>query len=104
MPFCKVGAVTAETCGEIKRIEGDVVEASVYSMEGDSGSPGFVKSPDGTVSAVGILMSAPDGDDYTTYFTLIQPLLGQWGFRILPRRTVRPAGRRPPPGPSGPGC
>jgi hypothetical protein len=84
MPFCKVGAVTGETCGEIKGIEGDVVEASVYSLEGDSGSPGFVKNPDGTVSAVGILMSSPDGDDYTTYFTLVQPLLGQWGLRILP--------------------
>ena len=84
MPFCKVGAVTGETCGEIKGIEGDVVEASVYSLEGDSGSPGFVKNPDGTVSAVGILMSSPDGDDYTTYFTLVQPLLGQWGLHILP--------------------
>jgi hypothetical protein len=84
MPFCKVGAVTGETCGEVKGIEGDVVEANVYSLEGDSGSPGFVKNPDGTVSAVGILMSSPDGDDYTTYFTLVQPLLGQWGLRILP--------------------
>ncbi|WP_179467888.1 S1 family peptidase [Mycolicibacterium vinylchloridicum] len=83
MPFCKVGAVTGETCGEVKGIEGDVVEANVYSLEGDSGSPGFVKNPDGTVSAVGILMSSPDGDDYTTYFTLVQPLLGQWGLTIL---------------------
>ncbi|WP_370506460.1 S1 family peptidase [Mycobacterium sp. SA01] len=84
MPFCKVGAVTGETCGEVKGVEGDVVEASVYSLEGDSGSPGFVKNPDGTVSAAGILMSSPDGDDYTTYFTLVQPLLAQWGLRILP--------------------
>jgi hypothetical protein len=84
MPFCKIGAVTGETCGAIKGVEGDVVEASVYSLEGDSGSPGFVKNPDGTVSAVGILMSSPDGDDYTTYFTLVQPLLAQWGLRILP--------------------
>lgn len=84
MPFCKVGAVTGETCGEVKGVEGDVVEASVYSLEGDSGSPGFVKNSDGTVSAVGILMSSPDGDDYTTYFTLVQPLLGQWGLRIVP--------------------
>jgi hypothetical protein len=84
MPFCKVGAVSGETCGEIKGIEGDVVEASVYSLGGDSGSPGFVKNPDGTVSAVGLLMSSPDDDDYTTYFALVQPLLGRWGLRILP--------------------
>ena len=83
MPFCKVGAVTGETCGAIKGIDGDVVEASVYSLMGDSGSPGFVKNSDGTVSAVGILMSSPEGDDYTTYFVLVQPLLGKWGLRIL---------------------
>ncbi len=84
MPFCKFGSVTGETCGAIKGIEGDVVEASVYSLNGDSGSPGFVKNGDGTVSAVGLLMSSPDGDDYTTYFALVDPLLGKWGLRILP--------------------
>jgi hypothetical protein len=84
MPFCKVGAVTGETCGEIKGVEGDVVEASVYSLTGDSGSPGFVKNEDGTVSAVGLLMSSPEGDDYTTYFALVDPPLGRWGLRILP--------------------
>jgi hypothetical protein len=44
-------------------VENDVVETSVYSLNGDSGSPGFVKNPDGTVSAVGLLMSSPDGDE-----------------------------------------
>ncbi|BCP24316.1 hypothetical protein MINTM025_06720 [Mycobacterium intracellulare] len=84
MPFCKIGAVTGETCGAIKGIDGDVVEASVFSLDGDSGSPGFVMNPDGTVSAVGLLMSSPDGDDYTTYFMLINPLLDRWGLRVLP--------------------
>jgi hypothetical protein len=84
MPFCKIGAITGETCGAINSIDGDVVEASVFSLEGDSGSPGFVKNPDGTVSAVGILTSSPEGDDDTTYFILVQPLLAQWGLRILP--------------------
>jgi hypothetical protein len=84
MPFCKLGAVTGETCGTITEADGDVVEASVFSLNGDSGSPGYVKNDDGTVSAVGILMSSPDGDDNTTYFTLVQPLLGKWGIRVLP--------------------
>lgn len=84
MPFCKLGAVTGETCGSVTHVDGDVVEASVFSLNGDSGSPGFVKNPDGTVSAVGLLMSSPDGDDYTTYFTLIDPLLGRWGLHVLP--------------------
>ncbi|OBG55825.1 MULTISPECIES: trypsin [unclassified Mycobacterium] len=84
MPFCKVGAVTGETCGFVKHVENGVVTASVFSLNGDSGSPGFVKNPDGTVSAVGLLMSSPDGDDYTTDFALIDPLLGSWGLRVLP--------------------
>ncbi|CPR11254.1 trypsin domain-containing protein [Mycobacterium bohemicum DSM 44277] len=84
MPFCKVGAVTGETCGAVKSVDGDLVEASVYSLNGDSGSPGFVKNSDGTVSAVGLLMSSPDNDDYTTDFVLVQPLLGRWGLHILP--------------------
>ena len=84
MPFCKIGAVTGKTCGAVKDVAGDVVEAKVYSLNGDSGSPLFVKNPDGTVSAVGLLMSSPGGDDYTTYFALVNPLLGRWGLRVLP--------------------
>jgi hypothetical protein len=84
MPFCKLGAVTGETCGVVKGLEGDVIEASVYSRDGDSGSAGFVKNADGTVSAVGILMSSPEGDDHTSYFALVDPLLGKWRLRILP--------------------
>lgn len=84
MPFCKIGAVTGETCGAVNGVHGDVVEASVYSLDGDSGSPGFVMNSDGTVSAVGLLMSSPEGDDYTTYFMLINPLLSRWGLRVLP--------------------
>ncbi|BAX94571.1 S1 family peptidase [Mycobacterium shigaense] len=82
-PFCKLGAITGETCGAIKNIDGEVVEASVYALNGDSGSAGFVKNDDGTVSAVGILMGSLTSDDNTTYFVLVQPLLDRWGLRIL---------------------
>lgn len=84
MPFCKLGAVSGETCGAITDIDGNVIETTVYSLHGDSGSAGFVQNDDGTVSAVGVLMSSPDGDDYTTYFTLVGPMLDQWGLTILP--------------------
>lgn len=84
MPFCKIGAVTGETCGVITDVAGNLVEASVFSLHGDSGSPGFVKNPDGTISAVGLLAGSPEGDDYTTYFTMVHPVITQWGLRILP--------------------
>jgi hypothetical protein len=83
MPFCKIGAVTGETCGEVQSTVGGVVKTSVFSLTGDSGSPGFVKNPDGTVSAVGLLTSSPDGDDNTTYFMPVDPLLDKWRLRIL---------------------
>ncbi len=83
-PICKVGATTGETCGEVTSVDGLVAETSVFSLHGDSGSPGFVKNPDGTVSAVGLLSGSPDDDDYTTYFVLVAPLLGKWGLSLLP--------------------
>ncbi|AWV48547.1 hypothetical protein JK2ML_2242 [Mycobacterium leprae Kyoto-2] len=84
MLFCKVGAITGETCGTIKSMDGDVVEASVYSLSAGSGSPGFVKNVDGIVSAVGILMSSPEGDDHTTYFVPMPPLLEKRGLQSFP--------------------
>jgi hypothetical protein len=78
------GAATGETCGTITATEGDyVVQTSVYSLPGDSGSPGFVKNPDGSATAVGILTSSDEGDDHTTYFIVVQPLLVKWGLQIL---------------------
>lgn len=83
MPLCKIGAKTGETCGEMTDLDGNMVEASVFSLHGDSGSAAFVKNGDGTVSAVGILSGSPDGDDYTTYFVLVDPILDQWGLQII---------------------
>lgn len=83
MPFCKVGARTGETCGTVTGVVGNVVTTNLFSLEGDSGSPGFVMNPDGTVSAVGILQGGPGGDDNTTDFVMVDPLLRQWGLRIL---------------------
>ncbi|HEU4362236.1 MAG TPA: trypsin, partial [Mycobacterium sp.] len=64
-------------------VNGNLVTTNLFSLEGDSGSPGFVTNPDGTVSAVGILQGGPDGDDNTTDFVMVDPLLRQWGLRIL---------------------
>lgn len=83
-PLCKIGATTGETCGPVTAVDAFMVRAGVFSLTGDSGSPAFVKNPDGTVSAVGILAGSPEGDDYTTYFTLVDPVLQQWGLRIVP--------------------
>jgi hypothetical protein len=84
MPFCKLGAITGETCGAITSVDNDVVIASVHAKPGDSGSAGYVKNPDGTVSAVGILSGTLNDDENTTVYVLVQPLLDRWGLRLLP--------------------
>jgi hypothetical protein len=84
MPFCKLGAITGETCGAITNVEGELVVASVSAKPGDSGSAGYVKNADGTVSAVGVLSGSLNDDLRTTVYVLVQPLLGRWGLRILP--------------------
>ncbi|ORJ60373.1 S1 family peptidase [Mycobacterium simiae] len=84
MPFCKLGAITGETCGVVKAIDGEVVEVNVFAQPGDSGGPGYVKNADGSVTAAGLVMSTSlAGDPNTTYFVMVQPLLNRWGLHIL---------------------
>ena len=75
--------MTGETCGEVTAVDGNVIETRVFSTLGDSGSPGFVINPDGTASAVGILMGGPEDDDSITTFVMVDPLLRQWDLRVL---------------------
>ncbi|WP_046317857.1 S1 family peptidase [Mycobacterium sp. UM_Kg1] len=82
MTICKIGAQTGETCGPVSAIIGNLVETDLYSTIGDSGSPGYVVNPDGTVSAVGLLMGGPVDDDYSTDFVLLDPFLRQWGLHV----------------------
>jgi hypothetical protein len=84
MPFCKLGAITGETCGVVKDVDGDVVIASVQAKPGDSGSAGYVPNPDGTVSAAGVLSGTFNDDENTTVYVLLQPLLGRWGLSLVP--------------------
>lgn len=83
MTICKVGAQTGETCGPVTAVIGNVVETQVFSTVGDSGSPGFVVNPDGSASAVGILTGGPEDDDSNTDFVLVDPILRQWGLRLV---------------------
>nr|WP_250149722.1 S1 family peptidase [Mycolicibacter acidiphilus] len=83
MTICKIGAMTGETCGDVTAVNGGTVETRVISTLGDSGSPGFVRNQDGTASAVGLLASGPEDDETVTSFVLVEPVLTQWGLRIL---------------------
>jgi hypothetical protein len=83
-PFCKLGAITGETCGAVTSTDGEMLVASVSAKPGDSGSAGYVKNADGTVSAVGVLSGSLNDDLRTTVYVLLQPLLGRWGLRLLP--------------------
>ncbi|OBA57775.1 trypsin [Mycobacterium sp. 1100029.7] len=85
LAFCKLGAITGETCGAVRSVDGDVIEAGVFAQPGDSGGPGYVKNADASVTAVGLVMSTSlAGDPNTTYFVMVQPLLGRWGVHLVP--------------------
>lgn len=62
MELCKFGMRTQETCGDyIGQDEDGYLRSAIYSKEGDSGSPVFVKLGGNQVALVGIL-SANHGD------------------------------------------
>lgn len=73
--LCKFGFVSGETCGKVEVVTGTQVQADVYSAEGDSGSPAYVKLGNDEVAAVGILRGSPEGEDDYSEFTLIAPVL-----------------------------
>lgn len=83
LPICKLGAITGETCGTITSVEDRLVITSVPAQPGDSGSAGYVKNSDGTVSAVGVLSGTLGDDVNTTVFFLVQPLLHKWGLSLI---------------------
>ncbi|MGV0397000.1 hypothetical protein ACUY3M_01500 [Corynebacterium suicordis] len=80
MMVCKFGFRTGETCGPIVAWNEYMVRANIYSQNGDSGSPLYIRLGGNRVAALGILSSSPvneneEPNDYVTDFALVQPVL-----------------------------
>lgn len=81
--MCKFGFVSGETCGKVLSHDPVSVEAELYSAEGDSGSPAYVKLGNDEVAAVGILRGSPEGEDNHTEFSLLAPILNATGTELF---------------------
>lgn len=87
MTVCKMGYRTQETCGTVVSWNASMVRTTVYSLQGDSGSPLYLRLGGDKVAALGILSSSPqDADshttDYVTDFALIQPVLEKTNIKL----------------------
>lgn len=81
--LCKFGFVSGETCGKVLEQNPVSVEAELYSAEGDSGSPAYVKLGNDEIAAVGILRGSPEGEDNRTEFSLLAPILNATGAGLF---------------------
>jgi len=88
--ICESGYRTGESCGKALAVNKNFVVAGAFSLHGDSGSPAYIKTGNGTVKLVGFLSGSPTGlsrpdsqDDFVTYFTLAKPIFDEFGLSVL---------------------
>ena len=84
MPFCKLGAVSGETCGTVKTLDDGVVDSQRVQPAWRQWQSWFREERRRQRQRGRHFDVFTNGDDHTTYFTLVDPLLGRWGLRILP--------------------
>lgn len=88
MTVCKLGFRTKETCGPVLAWNGSTVRARVYSLQGDSGSPLYIKLGGNKVAALGLLSSSPADEedrtnDFITDFSLLEPVLKATNLELV---------------------
>lgn len=89
MEVCKLGYRTGETCGPVLGVNPERLRANLYSASGDSGSPVYIKNPDGTATAVGLLSGSPvyEGEsvDSIAEVVLVAPILDHLDMDLTPQ-------------------
>lgn len=79
--LCKSGARTGVSCGPITAITDNEVSFRAWDDLGDSGAPVYVRQPDGTVAAVGILYAhSDDVFGRIVHASLVAPVMSLWGL------------------------
>lgn len=87
MEVCKVGGRSGETCGPVIASNDTMARSNLYSHQGDSGAPVFVKLGGENVAAVGIVSSIPgtsssDATPSITDLALVQPIADFHGLSL----------------------
>lgn len=79
---CKYGIRTGETCGPVMSADKDRVLVRLNITEGDSGAPAYIKTGDGTVTAVGILSGHLRQDDTVAAIYYLYPVIETLGLQV----------------------
>lgn len=95
--ICKYSAKTGETCGKALAATDYYLRAGTYSVQGDSGSPAYIKTGERTALLVGFLSSSPNGSDNVTDFALAYPIYTKYGLDITDETTSAPRRNSPQP-------
>jgi hypothetical protein len=82
---CKFGQASGESCGRVMGTSGNRIRVGLWSAQGDSGAPAYMKTGPNTVALVGILHGSPKGSDGQTVdavtdFTTARPILDALGI------------------------
>ncbi|QSM95680.1 hypothetical protein I3U40_08025 [Mycobacteroides abscessus subsp. abscessus] len=80
--ICIMGARSQTTCGRSIKIVGNQLWFTAPAVHGDSGAPVFAVRDDGALTAIGILVSHPGGDQSITAAEFIEPWMRRWGLRL----------------------
>lgn len=94
--LCHFGDVTGLQCGPVTEVTKSKVTFAAKVAVGDSGGPVYVRNPDGTATAVGVVIRGPaDGSQLTA--ELVKPWLETWQLTLdtpRPGPQVNPIGYR----------
>lgn len=82
---CKYGRSTQKTCGKVTKVERNngKVEASVYAIGGDSGSPIYTVDSDGVAHIIASLTGGYAGNDDINFGDEVAGDFSQWGVEIV---------------------
>lgn len=79
---CMRGAVSDFTCGRTVKVTGNNLVFTAPATHGDSGAPVYARRKAGGVTAIGIVVSHPGGDETLVMTEFIAPWLKRWSLTL----------------------
>lgn len=99
---CKYGRSTQKTCGKVTKIDHQrgKVEASVFAISGDSGSPIYSVDDNGKAHIIASLSGGYVGNDDLNFGDEVSEDFAQWGVEVVGQDNIPQPSPVPAPSPS----
>lgn len=99
---CKYGRSTQKTCGKVTKInhQNGKVEASVFAIGGDSGSPIYSVDDNGKAHIIASLSGGYIGNDNINFGDEVSEDFAQWGVEVVGQDNIPQPSPAPAPSPS----